>query len=253
MPNRILRDWTDSEPINSLTVQAEVFFVRLIMKADDFGRFNASPKLLRSLLFPIRDGVRDTDITRWLAECESAGLLRVYTSSDAKPLLEICKFGQRSRAEKSKFEGPPSSDSQVTVICQSSDSIPPPYAETKFVDEVRSSETETKVPATPELVFPFMSKEFHQAWADFVRMRSEIKRPLKPTAIKLSLAKLAAMGESSAILSLKDSTANQWQGLFEPKPSPRTNGVSVNDPRGNFAARDQFLQMMGGREHENAS
>lgn len=102
MPNRILRDWTDSETINSLSWQAEVAFTRLIMKVDDFGRYSANPKLLRSHLFPVRDGIRDADITRWLAECQKSGLLRVY-EVDQKSYLEIIKFGQKPRAEKSKF------------------------------------------------------------------------------------------------------------------------------------------------------
>lgn len=102
MPNRILRDWTDSEAVESLPWQAEVFFTRLIMKVDDFGRFSANPKLLRSLLFPIRDGVRDADISRDLTACERAGLIAVY-ESEGKPYLQIVKFGNTPRAKTSKF------------------------------------------------------------------------------------------------------------------------------------------------------
>lgn len=105
MPNRILRDWTDSVGANSLSWQAEVFFVRLIMKADDYGRFSANAKLLRSLLFPIRDGLREADISRWLAECQTAGMIRLY-SHEEKPLLEIVKFKQQHRSP-SKYPEPP--------------------------------------------------------------------------------------------------------------------------------------------------
>lgn len=107
MPNRILRDWTDSVEVDSLGWEAEVLFVRLIMKADDHGRFSANPRLLRSLCFPLRASVRETDITRWLAECEKAGMIRLYVS-ESKPFLVICKFGQQIRS-KSKYPGPPSS------------------------------------------------------------------------------------------------------------------------------------------------
>lgn len=102
MPNRILRDWTDSEAVESLPWQSEVFFTRLIMKVDDFGRFSANPKLLRSLLFPIRDGVRDSDISRDLSACEKAGLIAVY-ESEGKHYLQIVKFGNTPRAKTSKF------------------------------------------------------------------------------------------------------------------------------------------------------
>lgn len=106
-----------------------------------------------------------------------------------------------------------------------------------------------------ESVFPFSSDEFREAWQDFVAMRAEIRKPLRPTAIRLSLKNLEAMGEEAAILSLRESTANQWQGLFEPKlrSTAMPSGRSRDDPRGNFAAREQFLKMMGGHEHENAT
>lgn len=118
MPNRMLRDWTDSERVNGLAWQSEVFFVRLIMKVDDYGRFTANPKLLRSFLFPLKDCVRDADITRCLAECEKAGLIAVYQVED-KSLLEIVNFDQRLRAKVSRY---PARDSQPAADCQTNDS-----------------------------------------------------------------------------------------------------------------------------------
>lgn len=104
MPDRILRDWTDSETVNSLSWQAECFFVRLIMKADDFGRYHGNQKLLKSLLFPLKDGLRDADITRWIAECVNAGMIVVYTDKvSGKPFLRLVNFGQRLRTRKAKF------------------------------------------------------------------------------------------------------------------------------------------------------
>ena len=119
MPNRILRDWTDSEVVNSLNWQAEVVFTRLIMKVDDYGRFPANSRLLRSLLFPLRDGLRDADITRCLAECEKAGLIAIY-HIEGKSYLEIRNFKQRIRNEKSHYPEPGKSNgSSLIVNCQS--------------------------------------------------------------------------------------------------------------------------------------
>lgn len=129
MPDRIIRDWTDSEAVNSLTWQAECFFTRLIMKADDFGRYHGNPKLLKSLLFPLKDGLRDADITRWIAECVNAGMLVVYTDKvSGKPFLQIRNFGQRLRTRKAKFPDANGSYAienlgdcqQVADICQQS-------------------------------------------------------------------------------------------------------------------------------------
>ena len=125
MPTRILRDWTDSEAVNALTAQGERHFLRVIMKADDYGRLTGSAKLLRPLLYPLLlDEVREADVQRWTAECVKSGLVRLY-EVDSKPFLEIQKFGQRIRAEKSKC---PSPDGQMTDKRQSTVSPPRTYA-----------------------------------------------------------------------------------------------------------------------------
>ena len=102
MPNRILRDWTDSEIIDSLDAHAERFFTRLIMKVDDFGRFVANPKILKSLLFPLKSDVRETDITRWLAACEKPGLIALYSVAK-KEYLQINNFKQVLRQKIEKY------------------------------------------------------------------------------------------------------------------------------------------------------
>lgn len=107
MPSRIIREgWLDSETIDQLSAEDERFFLRLCLKADDYGRFSANPFLLKSALYPLKDDVRTTDVSRWLAACEKAGLVRCYTHGH-KPYLEIFKFGQRTRAESSKYPEPP--------------------------------------------------------------------------------------------------------------------------------------------------
>lgn len=105
MPNRILRDWTDSDRVDKLSVDGERFYTRLIMKADDYGRYFADPKRLKAFLFPLKPSIRETDISRWLAECEKAGLLRFYDASD-KRYLELWNFGQRLRNMRDTYPKP---------------------------------------------------------------------------------------------------------------------------------------------------
>lgn len=107
MPKRVIRDWTDSYAVNSLTAVEERFLIRLMMKADDYGLCTADPKLLRAGLFPLLvDNVRVSDVTRWIAACETAGLLRTYTVNN-KQYLEIINFGQRLDKAKPKHPFPP--------------------------------------------------------------------------------------------------------------------------------------------------
>ena len=97
MANRIIRDWTDSESVNALSANAEVFFVRLIMKADANGRHIAAPQLLKAYLYPLKD-VRGADISRWCAECVDAGLIAIV-ESNGKRYVEIRKFTQPGKGK----------------------------------------------------------------------------------------------------------------------------------------------------------
>jgi hypothetical protein len=104
MANRILRDWTQSENINTLDFKSEVFFTRLIMKADDFGCFYGNFKLIKSALYPLRD-ILDIDLKDCILQCEKNQLIYLYVV-DNKDYIRINNFGQRLRIMKSKFPQP---------------------------------------------------------------------------------------------------------------------------------------------------
>lgn len=105
MPTRILRDWTDSQHVEGLSADEERLFTRLIMKADDYGRYHADVRLVRAGCFPLLTNIRDTDISRWIAACEKAGLIVVY-SVNGRSYLSIVEFRQRTRQETAKFPAP---------------------------------------------------------------------------------------------------------------------------------------------------
>jgi hypothetical protein len=111
MANRLLRDWTDSETMENLSVYGERLFTRLIMKADDFGVFPANVKLLKSYLFPLlASSIKDSEIDTWLNECINCGLIIKYQAKD-KWYLQIRDFGQRLRVKQSKYPLPDDHDS----------------------------------------------------------------------------------------------------------------------------------------------
>lgn len=104
MPNRILREGIiESERVDQLSSEAEVFYRRLHSVVDDFGRYYSKPELLRARCFPLRlDRVKNEHITAWLGECVKAKLLRMHQSG----VLELLDFNQQIRAKKSKYELP---------------------------------------------------------------------------------------------------------------------------------------------------
>lgn len=166
MPNRILRDWTDSEKVNSLDAYAERFFTRLIMKADDYGCYYAHTSLLKANLFPLLlNEVREADISRWMAACQKAGLIALY-EFNSKKFLQIVFFKQRLDKARAKFPLPNSGNS----IPISNDPI---TKGTKFPAESESEtdiEVESEVEAEegagahpPELISDF---EKFQSWVN---------------------------------------------------------------------------------------
>lgn len=105
MPKRMIRDWTDSQKFDGLTAEAERLFVRLIMKADDYGRFHAEPRLVRGLCFPLLDSLRTEHVGRWLDDLHHRNLLFRYEAEGQK-FLAIINFGQRLKQSRAKFPPP---------------------------------------------------------------------------------------------------------------------------------------------------
>lgn len=104
MPNRIIKESIcTSENIDQLTEFQEIFFYRLMVNCDDFGRFDARPKLLSSRLFPLRD-VPTEKVSEALDALRDADLIIVY-EVDGHPYLQMKTWDkhQQPRATKSKY------------------------------------------------------------------------------------------------------------------------------------------------------
>lgn len=65
---------------NILGRHAQWFYLNLLTALDSTGLHDASPQGLKAALFPLKKDIRDADIIRWLAECQSAGLITIHGS-----------------------------------------------------------------------------------------------------------------------------------------------------------------------------
>jgi hypothetical protein len=166
MGQRMIRDWTDSYLIDNLSAEAERLFIRLTMKADDYGRYHANPKLLKAALFPLKEEISVEDIVKWLSECaykwekDKLPLLTIY-EYQSKKYLVINNFGQRLRAMNSKF--PPPADNVLTHDSQ-------PSAEEKRREEEekkKRSEGNNKFtpPALSEVISYFKEEGYSESAA----------------------------------------------------------------------------------------
>lgn len=151
MANRVLRDWTTSEKMDVLSLGAEVFFTRLIMRADDYGSFHAHPKLIKSALFPLKD-YTIKQIEGWLNECIDAGLIGTYQVEE-KAYIRIINFGQRLQNMRNAFPAPTGELKQKNTTSINSNKVTVNHGdsllETKRNETEEETETNSPADETP--------------------------------------------------------------------------------------------------------
>lgn len=150
MPNRILKESICvSDQVNQLSWFEEAMFYRLMVNADDYGRYDGRPAIIRSRLFPLKD-VRDKQIEDALAALSSAELVEVYVV-DGRPFVRLTGWDkhQTIRAKKSKYPAPDENcdhmksyaskcnqmQANVSVIQSNTNPIIPPYNPPKGEDD----------------------------------------------------------------------------------------------------------------------
>ena len=114
MPNRVLKDSIKRSPqIDSLTWFEEVVFYRLIITADDYGRYYGNPIVLRNDLFPTKESITKKSIEDALRKLEAQQLIIRY-EVDGTPYVALTtwKKHQRVRDSIEKFPSP-----QVAATC----------------------------------------------------------------------------------------------------------------------------------------
>lgn len=254
MPNRYVReDAIESERVNALSWQGEVFFRRLINRVDDFGRFSASVPLLRASLFPLQlDRVSDKDVARLLSEAEANGLLATY-GADGKRFLALAKWEQ-GRAKASKYPQPPANivEHLQTYVygCQ--------QMQTDVPDSDSDSDTHTdsdsdsdKAPGSSWVVdFGLSLPESlrTQQCLDSVRLwmkhKSEIRDKYKPTGLQAALTKWGNEFTAATFpAAVENAIAMGWKGIY---PTPKNGHSNPRPSTGRAAVVAERNASLGG-------
>src|SRR5688572_28994778 len=98
MPQRFLKPGiTGSTKRNACSYIAQSFYIRLLTLVDDFGRYEANPRYLASVTFPLSDDVDAAKMTELLAELESHELILCYKVR-AKDYFQMTNWTERARA-----------------------------------------------------------------------------------------------------------------------------------------------------------
>lgn len=211
MPDRILRAGIlTSDAVCGLPWAAEVFYRRLHSIVDDFGRYNADPRLLRAALYPLQLAkVNDSDVSSWLALCEKAGLVRVYLTQ-GKRILEVIKFDQRLRAKRSKWPDPErgnplsSADKCGQVSSNAAES---------------DTESDTETPKAPKgavVEVPPDLKPDEESIRIWLAYKRELGKGYKSRGLTMLWKRLREIPQPSRKPAIEHSMANNWAGIYEP-------------------------------------
>lgn len=214
MASRLIRkEILESRRFNELSPMAQNFFFRLMLVADDYGRFYADQTVLRNKLYPRMENLRSTDIGRWLNETEKTNppMVCCYKVADEK-FLEIASFGQKTRAE-SAFPAPswydPSrarnarsrnlvevdikSESNKRVSAESIKPINGKYPET--VEDVIRIAGDAGVIMSPDEAEKYLTFREASDWVDAQR------RTIKPSRVRADIKKWMQYKEQNKTVS----------------------------------------------------
>jgi len=141
MPNRIIREGLlDSERYWSVTIEARLLFVHLLLLADDFGCVSLAPVFIRRRCFDDRPS--DEKVSKLLGELADADLIRIYEIEGGRYGF-VPRFRQRLQRETLRHPAPPSA-----LLAGDAD------AEEKFRKIKHKTEKATVAPPLPTVPQP---------------------------------------------------------------------------------------------------
>ena len=235
MPNRIIKESIcASDSVDMLSWFEEVFFYRLIVNCDDYGRMDACPPILRARLFPLKT-VTDKQIESALKSLRTAGIVYLY-EVDGKPFLQLRTWEkhQTIRAKKSKFPEPPEEevsdiiDDTYESNCMQMNtdarkcSRNPIQSESE-IESKSESESRTRVCARGgDSVLSEISERFGETLspviAEWISYKQERREAYKPTGLKNFLSRVEkeaqTYGDQPVANLIQLSMSNGYRGVI---------------------------------------
>ena len=222
MPNRIIKESIcTNEKIAALKDFEFRLWIGLITQADDAGRGDARPAIIKGHIFPLRDQVTAKNITDALDALATVGLISLYTVG-GKLIYWLPGWNehQRIRDCKPKFPGPEDADPpRVAATCGNSPQIAatrgnlPQTAATCGLNPIQSESNPNPNPN------PTRASAFDTFWAAYPRKVGKGDARKAFGKVKVPVEMLIAAVE-------KQKQSNDWLkdgGRYIPNPSTWLN------------------------------
>jgi hypothetical protein len=90
--------WRDQD-LQYLPIPARLLFIGLISNADDEGRLEGNPGLIRSIIFPCDVRVTSKHVDGWLALLDGAGFICRYNAND-RPYIALTSWKTHQKIDR---------------------------------------------------------------------------------------------------------------------------------------------------------
>lgn len=236
MPNRIIKESTfTSDRIASLTDFEFRLWIGLITQADDAGRGDARPAIIKGRVFALRDRVTVKDISSALCALAAAGCVSLYMVG-GKPYYEFPSWTkhQRIRDCKSRYPGKDEADDEIAQFAQraqqsaaSCGELPqnaaliqsnPIQSESKSESEYKHAQASAHVNAQDAFAQFWDAYPNHK---DKKRAESAFAKAIQKVDLEIMLTAIAAQKRTDGWI--------KENGRFIPMPSTWLNGERWND------------------------
>lgn len=114
--------WTD-EKLGLLTPMHRLLFMGLISNADDEGRLQGHPALVKSMVFPYDVDITHQQVEKWLIDLHNEGLIWIYEVGKQRYIWirNFLKYQQINRPTPSKLPAPPEDADDIKLISTESE------------------------------------------------------------------------------------------------------------------------------------
>lgn len=106
------------EELSELSAETHLFAAALLCYADDYGYFNANPKLIKAAIFPIRE--TSGTIPEMLRKLSGIGYVRLGITSEGKAVGQVITFADHQRVSHAT----PSRFSNLSIKWEGSGIVP---------------------------------------------------------------------------------------------------------------------------------
>ena len=221
MPNRFIKESIcTSDTIDQLSWFDEVVFYRLIVNCDDFGRFDGRGEIIKSRLFPLKDGkITVKSVVESINRLATVGLVILY-ERDGRPYLQLSTWDkhQQTRATKSKY---PAFDGTCKQLISSDNECPR--------IRIRDSNSISEKRDAREDALAGFDGELRLKLEEWLHYKQERREGYKPTGLRNLVSEIknkrSVYSDAQICALISECMANGWRGIIwdKLKSPPKSN------------------------------